>query len=111
MSKFALHFYKTGFHKDEHGYYDNLKTYLKSLTAVWNVSDCQYLTLDTTAIKIDMPQSQFDGGYVVNLGDYIMAVNTSTGAIYYYYITSVAWKAQQTAEVSVELDYLNTFND
>ena len=34
MSKFALHFYKTGFHKDEHGYYDNLKTYLKSLTAV-----------------------------------------------------------------------------
>lgn len=98
-----LTLYKTGFKPEANGVFENLSTYLESLDAVYSNLDFMYVkpALETSIKISGNPKSM--------LKSFDYAVLQDGSNVYYYYVDSVKWKAQETAELGLSLDTLNTF--
>lgn len=110
-----LRFYKTGFKPEQNGVYEDIATYLSTLTPTRALDDAKtfgYFGL-TEVVRLDMDShdSQFDG--VSSIGDYCVAIDDAAEypATYYYFVTSFSWKAKQTVELELRMDTLTTYWD
>lgn len=113
MSTFTLRLYDTDFRTNEYAMYDNLAEYLSEFDSsdFITISDFQYLepiNSLTRSIKIDYDQDSYTTGIKFRY-NYLSATNNATGNVNYYYITGHKWLAQNTVQLDLAFDYLNTY--
>ena len=109
MATFKLKLFKTNFRRDENCIYDDLETALATFTSE-EIPNFQYLKQTNNifrTIKIDYAQSYYADG--IKNWDYLKATNNETGNVIYYYVNGIKWLSEQTAELSLEMDVLNTY--
>ena len=99
-----LTFYNTGFRPEYNGVYEEIETYLSTLTPTYST---EYKFIDpalNVVIKIDASSHQFD---TRNIGNFVRATDGSN--IWYYFIMSCQWRGKETLLLELGLDTLNTF--
>lgn len=109
MATATLYFYSTSFKTDENCIYDDLETYLATLTPL-TISNFQYFKVTDDferSIKIESSQSMLSQGMVFGY-NYLKVVNSETGNIDYYYVTGSEWTSQYTIQVNLYFDVLNS---
>ena len=99
-----LTFYNTGFRPEYNGVYEEIETYLSTLTPTYST---EYKFIDpalNVVIKIDASSHQFD---TRNIGNFVRATDGSN--IWYYFIMNCQWRGKETLLLELGLDTLNTF--
>lgn len=99
-----LTFYNTGFRPEYNGVYEEIETYLSTLTPTYST---EYKFIDpalNVVIKIDASSHQFD---TRNIGNFVRATDGSN--IWYYFIINCQWRGKETLLLELGLDTLNTF--
>ena len=86
---------------------DDIESYLSTKTKE-TITGFQYQRFEINkTIKLDKSQSYLLKGSSLNKYDYL---SISTGeVIYYYFILRASWKAEETIELDIKMDTLNTF--
>ncbi len=114
MATFKINLYPAEFRHEEHAIYDELQTYLNSfMQRIITIPNFQYLKpIDslTRTIKISLDQAYYAEGLAYEY-TYCSLTNMETGNKMYYYITDIKWVSSGTAELSLELDYMNTYRN
>lgn len=88
-----LKFYKTGFKLEQNGVYEELATYLSTLTPKHSFTDVKsfgYFHLDETVkLPLDSHAFSFTGA---DLGDYCVAIDDAAEypATYYYFVRGIS---------------------
>lgn len=88
-----LKFYKTGFKPEQNGVYEELATYLSTLTPKHSFTDVKsfgYFHLDETVkLPLDSHAFSFTGA---DLGDYCVAIDDAAEypATYYYFVRGIS---------------------
>lgn len=101
-----LYFYLTNFNVADNGIYENLETYLSSLTPV---ATYEYRHIDPAlSAQVKLPALSHQPTKK-SIGDYCKAVDDD-GTIYYYYVMNAFWKAKETLLITLGLDTLNTYS-
>ena len=112
MATFKINLYPAEFRHEEHAIYDELQTYLNSfMQRIITIPNFQYLKpIDslTRTIKISLDQAYYAEGLAYEY-TYCSLTNMETGNVMYYYITDIKWISEGTAELSLEMDYMNTY--
>ncbi len=109
MATSNIYLYEIDFKASQNGVLDNIETYLTSIGNVGYFTNFQYIKhdLDIT-IKIPYPQYRNTSNNI----NYVKIVNSDDYSFpYYYYVNKPIWKSQDTIELSLSLDTLNTFKD
>lgn len=99
-----LTFYNTGFRPEYNGVYEEIETYLSTLTPTYST---EYKFIDpalNVVIKIDASSHQFD---TRNIGNFVRATDGSN--IWYYFVMNCQWRGKETLLLELGLDTLNTF--
>lgn len=114
MATFKINLYPAEFRHEEHAIYDELQTYLNSfMQRIITIPNFQYLKpIDslTRTIKISLDQAYYAEGLAYEY-TYCSLTNMETGNVMYYYITDIKWVSSGTAELSLEMDYMNTYRN
>lgn len=86
---------------------DDIENYLSTKTKE-TITDFQYQKFELNkTIKLNKSQSYLLKGASLNKYDYL---KISTGTLnYYYFILRASWKAEETIELDIKMDTLNTF--
>lgn len=111
----TLKLYKhTGLELGKHFIIENMENYLEQFEVV-SIANFQYIKIALLiTIKVDMsqtflaPRSSFDYDYlsIINPNE---SIQPWTHNIYYFYIVNKTWKSENTIELSLSLDTLNTY--
>ena len=99
-----LTFYNTGFRPEYNGVYEDIETYLNTLTPTYST---EYKWIDpalNVVIKIDASSHQFDNR---NIGNFVRATDGTN--IWYYFVMNCQWRGKETLLLELGLDSLNTF--
>lgn len=97
--------YKTQLDLAFNAVYEDIETYLGTCVKTFYNSDFKYIQPALyTSIKISTESHQFN---MSSIGNYLKAKDGTD--VYFYYITGYSWKGQQTLELSLALDTLNTY--
>lgn len=99
-----LTFYNTGFRPEYNGVYEEIETYLATLTPTYST---EYKFIDpalNVVIKIDASSHQFD---TRNIGNFVRATDGTN--IWYYFVMNCQWRGKETLLLELGLDTLNTF--
>lgn len=99
-----LVFYRTGFDVTKNGVYEDLEKYIDSLSSVYSTEYKYIEPALSVVVKLPLNSHVFDKSTV---GDYCEMIDGDK--IYYYYVMNCKWKGQETLEVSLALDTLNTY--
>lgn len=114
MATFTINLFPAEFRREEHAIYDNLQDYLntfaKDIIAITGFQYIKPINSLTRTIKIPLNQSYYAEGLAYQY-TYCSLKNNETGNRMYYYITDIRWIAENTAELSLEFDYMNTYRD
>ena len=97
--------------EDKNFVLEDMAAFIAHYTPVLSLSNMQYMRLSKTqTLKIDKPQDWADVSAPLNLPNYCEIVNDATHEEpAYYFIVAIRQRAQQTVELALELDVLNTF--
>jgi len=87
---------------------DNVNTYLGSLdeTVINNFQYIKDLSLDLN-IKVNLPQVQSNKP----IYNYVAIVNSDNTRVFYYFILECNWRSENTVELKLSMDTINTFQD
>ena len=110
MATFTIDLYSTDFRLEERAIYDEIESYLATCPRL-SLASMQYLKqLDslTRTLKVDLDQSYYADGIAYQY-NYAKMTNGQTGNVMYYYVTGIKWISEGTAELSLEMDYMNTY--
>lgn len=110
MATFTIDLYSTDFRLEERAIYDEIESYLATCSRI-ALLDMQYqkqLDSLTRTLKVNLDQSYYADGIEYQY-NYAKLTNNSTGNILYCYVTGIKWIAESTAELTLELDYMNTY--
>lgn len=109
MATSNIYLYEIDFKPSQNAVLDDIETYLTSIGNVGYFTNFQYIKHDLD-ITIKIPYPQYRNTH--NNINYVKIVNSDDLSFpYYYYVNNVTWRAQDTIELSLSLDTLNTFKD
>lgn len=105
MATSNLKLYTTDITPDKNCVVENIETYLASKNA-YVINDFQYqkIELDLT-IKLNLPQSN-NKYFSYN---YLSIKNSDLNKTFYYFILDTSWIAQNTIQLTLSMDTLNTY--
>lgn len=107
MANSKIKIYRTKITPDRNALVDDIEGYLNGLTPTYTSDNFQYQKLDVNlSIKIDYPQN---GITTQSLGNYVRIEQDDR--IWYYFILNTSWKSQNTIELALAIDSINTFRD
>lgn len=88
----------------------SMSSFLSSHTLVATISNCQYQRLEPTKrLKLNKPQNWASSvSYSVTLPNYC-SIQNQNEETFYYFIVNIRQKAQDTIELDLQLDVLNSF--
>ncbi len=88
---------------------DDIELYLSDKAGYTTLNTFQYQRFEVIkTIKINMSQINQGNSDTANKYDYLK-ISDTTGDVYYYFITRMSQKAQNTIEFECHMDVLNTF--
>ena len=99
-----LTFYNTGFRPEYNGVYEDIETYLNTLTPTYSTEYKWIEPALNVVIKIDASSHQFDNR---NIGNFVRATDGTN--IWYYFVMNCQWRGKETLLLELGLDSLNTF--
>ena len=99
-----LTFYNTGFRPEYNGVYEDIETYLNTLTPTYSTEYKWIEPALNVVIKIDASSHQFDNR---NVGNFVRATDGTN--IWYYFVMNCQWRGKETLLLELGLDSLNTF--
>ena len=99
-----LTFYNTGFRPEYNGVYEDIETYLNTLTPTYSTEYKWIEPALNVVIKIDASSHQFDNR---NIGNFVRATDGTN--IWYYFVMNCQWRGRETLLLELGLDSLNTF--
>lgn len=109
MATSNIYLYEVEFKASQNAKLDNIESYLTSIGTVGYFTNFQYIKHDLD-ITIKIPYPQYRNTH--NNINYVKIVNSDDlNFPFYYYVNKPIWKAQDTVELSLSLDTLNTFRD
>ena len=100
----TLTFYNTGFRPEYNGVYEDIETYLNTLTPTYSTEYKWIEPALNVVIKIDASSHQFDNR---NIGNFVRATDGTN--IWYYFVMNCQWRGKETLLLELGLDSLNTF--
>lgn len=107
MAISKIKIYRTKITPDRNALVDDIEGYLNGLTPTYTSDNFQYQKLDVNlSIKIDYPQN---GITTQSLGNYVKIEQDNR--IWYYFILNTSWKSQNTIELALAIDSINTFRN
>ena len=99
-----LTFYNTGFRPEYNGVYEDIETYLNTLTPTYSTEYKWIEPALNVVIKIDASSHQFDNR---NIGNFVRATDGTN--VWYYFVMNCQWRGKETLLLELGLDSLNTF--
>ena len=109
MATSNIYLYEVGFKASQNAKLDNIESYLTSIGTNAYFIGFQYVKHDLD-ITIKIPYPQYRNTH--NNINYVKIVNSDDlNFPYYYYVTKPIWRSQDTIELHLSMDTLNTFRD
>ena len=107
----TLKIYKTMITPERNARVDAIDEYLSALVPTYTSTDFRYVKPDLdTSIRINRPSSNSD--VIESIGNYAMiSQSQGSGAVktFYYFILGSKWISQETIELNLSMDTINTF--